>query len=136
MGTELYKIKVKKYMTKKSTPYFDFMKKYNNNVPMPLMVMFGKITDETKGMVFMECYGDIDEEEYDSCIKCGTRITNLVSRYFGMGPRCGQHCYINPFETKEQLLLAVKTYRTDYLNNIKWSGWIPKSAILEMKKIS
>ena len=65
MGAELYKIKVKKYMTQKSTATFDFMKKYNNNVPMPLMVMFGKITDGTNGMVFMECYGDIDEDEYD-----------------------------------------------------------------------
>lgn len=135
MKKQLYKIKVKKYMTRKSTPYFDFMKKYNNDEPMPLRIMFGEITKETKGMVFMNLYGDIDEDNFGICVKCGATITNPVSRYFGMGPYCGGHQYINPFSTEEELLLAIKIYRTEYLNNIKWSGWIPKSAILEQKRV-
>jgi len=52
----LYYIKVKPYMTKKTEPSesFDFMAKWNSNVPMPSLQMFGKKTKETGGMVFME----------------------------------------------------------------------------------
>lgn len=31
-----YKVTVKKYMTEEGTPSFDFMIKWNNNIPMPL----------------------------------------------------------------------------------------------------
>ena len=37
------KISVKAYMTRKATPEFDFMAKWNNNNPMPLRTMTGTI---------------------------------------------------------------------------------------------
>ena len=36
-----YRITVKSYMTKKATPTFDFMARWNNDNPMPLMTMTG-----------------------------------------------------------------------------------------------
>lgn len=36
-----YRITVKKYMTKPSTPGFDFMSKWNHDIPMPLCTMVG-----------------------------------------------------------------------------------------------
>ena len=122
-------------MTKKSNKNFDFMKKWNNNQAMPLLVMVGEILKETKNMYYMSLYGDITEKTADACMKCGATITNPVSRYFGMGPYCGHHNYENPFADEETLLIAVNVYRKEYLNKITWQGWIPKSAITEMKKI-
>lgn len=52
----VHQIKVKDYMTKPTMPgsSFDFMEKWNNNVPMPTVYMTGTKKKETNGMVFME----------------------------------------------------------------------------------
>lgn len=52
-----YKVTVKNYMTQKSTDGFDFMSKWNNNVPMPLSTMTGTIERETRGMIYMKLHG-------------------------------------------------------------------------------
>lgn len=123
-----FKITVKQYMTKKATPDFDFMLKWNNDNPMPLRVMVGKKLQETKGMVKMELHGDIFQEITPCCMKCGKKITNPVSRFFGMGPECGGHNYNHPFESDEQLRQAILEYKTK-LQQVTWTGWVVKSAI-------
>ena len=117
-------------MTKKSTPDFNFMQKWNNDIPMPLKTMVGTIEKETNGMVYMKLHGDLYQKVTTRCLKCGKPITNHVSQYFGMGPECGNHNYVNPFNTEAELKEAVEKYRIEVLQNIKWEGWIPKSAIL------
>lgn len=124
------KITVKQYMTRKATPEFDFMKQWNNDVPMPLRTMIGTVEKETRGMVYMKLHGDITEEKTLHCLKCGRPITNPVSQYFGMGPECGCHNYINPFYSKEELENAIKDYREKVLHNMTWEGWLPKSSII------
>lgn len=124
------KITVKAYMTRQATPEFDFMKQWNNDVPMPLRTMIGTVEKETRGMVYMKLHGDITEEKTLHCLKCGRPITNPVSQYFGMGPECGCHNYINPFYSKEELENAIKDYREKVLHNMTWEGWIIRSAIL------
>ena len=124
------KITVKQYMTRQATPEFDFMKQWNNDVPMPLRTMIGTVEKETRGMVYMKLHGDITEEKTLHCLKCGRPITNPVSQYFGMGPECGCHNYINPFYSKEELENAIKDYREKVLHNMTWEGWIIKSAII------
>ena len=131
----LYKITVKQYMTKKSSPRFDFMQTWNNDVPMPLRTMVGTIEKETKGMVYMNLHGDITSPVTQYCMKCGKPITNPVSQYFGMGPECGGHNYVNPFENEEDLKEAVEKYRREYLQQIKWEGWIIKSSIIEQEVV-
>lgn len=132
----MLRITVKSYMTQKSTPTFDFMSKWNNDIPMPLRVMYGTKLEETRGMVKMQLHGDIlaNEGPVDACMKCGKSITNKVSRYFGMGPVCGQHNYVNPFSSEEELNQAVADYRK-VLRDITWTGWIIKSAIISEEKI-
>lgn len=125
-----YRITVKRYMTRKSNPGFDFMLKYNNDVPMPFVTMIGRKIKETKGMVYMELHGDIYAKTIPHCMKCGKPITNPVSQFFGMGPECGQHNYVNPFESDEELQKAVEQYRIQ-LQQVTWSGWVIKSAITE-----
>ena len=132
--TTQYKITVKSYMTKKATPSFDFMKKWNDDKPMPLRVMVGEKVKETRGMVYMILHGDITEERTLTCMKCGKPITNPVSQFFGMGPECGNHGYTNPFKTDDMLREAVEIYRKQ-LNHITWEGWIVKSAIEECEII-
>lgn len=127
---KLKKITVKQYMTKKSSPGFDFMARMNNDIPMPLRTMIGTVEKETPGMVYMKLHADITEERTKHCLKCGRIITNPVSQYFGMGPECGGHNYVNPFYNKEELFAAVKAYREE-LKKITWEGWIIKSAITE-----
>lgn len=124
-----YRIEVKAWMLKKSSDGFDFMQKYNNDIPMPLMVMYttGKL-DETRGMVRMTLHGDIKERVTTTCMCCGRPITNKISQFFGIGPICGNHNYVNPFETQEELDVAVAAYKEKLVNTI-WTGWIAKSAI-------
>lgn len=130
-----YVITVKQYMTKKSSPSFDFMAKWNNDNPMPLRTMIGTVEKETSGMVYMKLHGDIVAEQVQHCMKCGKPITNPVSQFFGMGPECGGHNYINPFESEEELKSVVESYRKNYLQKITWEGWIIKSAIITKEEI-
>lgn len=132
---EQYVITVKQYMTKKSSPSFDFMSKWNNDNPMPLRTMIGTVERETNGMVYMKLHGDIIAEQIQCCMKCGKPITNPVSQFFGMGPECGGHNYVNPFETEEELKSVVEDYRKNYLQKITWEGWIIKSAIISKEEL-
>ena len=129
-----YFIHVKGYMLQKSTPSFDFMERWNNNVPMPLSIMAGIKDKETPRMVHMKLHGAMYAEQMHTCMKCGRPLTNPVSQYFGIGPECGHHGYTNPFESEEELRNAIQQYRVQLLN-ITWEGWIPKSAILEEKAV-
>lgn len=135
-SSKVYKISVRQYMTKKSTPSFDFMAKWNNDNPMPLRTMVGTVEKETRGMVYMNLHGDITAKETQICMKCGKVLTNPVSRFFGMGPECGGHNYVNPFESDEELRETVETYRKEHLQKITWSGWIIKSAIEEKEELN
>lgn len=130
-----YVITVKQYMTKKSSPSFDFMAKWNDDNPMPLRTMIGTIERETKGMVYMKLHGDIIAEQMHFCMKCGRPITNPVSQFFGMGPECGGHNYVNPFESEEELKSVVESYRRNYLQKLTWEGWIIKSAIESQEEV-
>lgn len=127
----VYCITVKSYMRKHSTPEFDLMARWNNDIPMPLLTMVGIVLQETKGMVKMQLHGDLVSQVTQTCMCCGKPITNKISQYFGMGPICGQHDYTNPFETIEELNDAINNYRSQYLQKITWTGWIPKSAIID-----
>jgi len=130
-----YRITVKAYMTKKSSADFNFMKQWNNDNPMPLRTMVGEKVKETAGMVYMKLHGDITAKMTYFCMKCGKPITNPVSQFFGMGPECGGHNYVNPFGSDEELKDAVENYRKEYLQKIVWEGWIIKSAITEEELI-
>lgn len=133
-STGVFSIDVKQYMTKQATPDFDFMAKWNNNNPMPLRTMVGTVIQETKGMVKMRLHGDILAERMQVCMKCGRAITNPVSQYFGLGPECGGHNYVNPFDSDEALQAAVSNYKKQ-LQNITWEGWIIRSAITRMEEV-
>lgn len=131
--SDTFLVKVRAWMTKESTPDFDFIDKFNKGIPMPFRVMVGTVDKETEKMYHMSLHGDIVQEVSQTCMCCGKPITNDVSKYFGMGPVCGHHNYVNPFETREELKKAVGEYRAR-LQKVVWEGWIPKSAIEEMKK--
>lgn len=122
------RITVKKYMTEKSSVGFDFMAKWNNDEPMPLRTMTGVVLQETRGMLKMRLHGDIWAQKICTCMCCGRPLTNPVSQYFGIGPECGGHNYINPFNSDEELKEAVAEYKKK-LQNIIWEGWVIKSAI-------
>lgn len=129
-----YRITVKKYMTQKSEPAFDFMAKWNNDNPMPLRTMTGIIDKETRGMYHMILHGDIWAEKICTCMCCGKKLTNPVSQYFGIGPECGGHHYVNPFDSKEELQEAVSSYKKK-LQETVWEGWVIKSAITEKVEV-
>lgn len=131
----VYKITVRQYMTRTATVDFDFMEKWNHNIPMPLRTMVGTIEKETPGMVYMKLHGDITSKVTQYCMKCGREITNPVSQFFGMGPECGGHHYVNPFNSDDELVRAVEEYRKNYLQKIVWEGWIIKSAITEQERV-
>lgn len=129
-GDKIYRIKVRQYMIKPSTPEFDFHDKWNNGNPMPMRIMVGKKLKETKGMVQMELWGEITEDMTTHCMRCGRTLTNPISKYFGIGPECGNHGYNNPFDDDEELKRAIKEVDKQ-LREVKWTGWVIKSAIEE-----
>ena len=124
-----FRVEVKPWMTLKSSDGFDFMQKFNDDIPMPLVVMYtsGKLA-ETRGMVKMTLHGDIKQRVTTHCMACGRPITNKISQFFGIGPICGGHNYVNPFDTEEELNEAVRAYREKLVNTV-WTGWVAKSAI-------
>lgn len=116
----MYNIKVKKYMTKQNIP---FNVEKNNNIPMPLIEMSGNVLEETRGMYKMQLHGIGKETVY--CLRCGKELTNDISRHYGMGPECGKHFYhIDENDSVESI--------KDKISEIKWTGWIPKSAIIHI----
>ena len=122
-----YIVRVKKWMTQETTSSdFDFMQRWNNNIPMPFRVMRGRVLSETRGMVFMELKGTVLKTDY--CMRCGRPLTHPVSRLYGLGPECGGHAHINPFNTEEELYAAFAEVK-EKLGSITWKGWISKSGI-------
>ena len=122
-----YIVRVKKWMTQETTSSdFDFMQRWNNNIPMPFRVMRGRVLSETRGMVFMELKGTVLKTDY--CMRCGRPLTHPVSRLYGLGPECGGHAHINPFNTEEELYAAFAEVK-EKLGSITWKGWISKSEI-------
>lgn len=121
-----YRVTVKKYMTEKSVPGFDFMAKWNSDNPMPLRTMVGTIEKETKGMVFMKLHGQA--APVVRCMRCGRLLTNPVSQHYGIGPECmsklGFVCDIDDVDTIKKKLV-----------DITWEGWIIRSAITEREEI-
>lgn len=129
-----YIIKVKPWMTRPTTDNsFDFMYHWNNNIPMPFRVMRGRVLKETRGMVYMSLRAV--PVKTTNCIRCGRPLTHPVSMLYGLGPECGQHAYINPFETEEELKQH-KQEIIDKLSKITWTGWIAKSGIEYATEVS
>ena len=121
-----YEITVKPYMTKKSTPEFDFMLKWNNDNPMPMRIMQGTVEKETKGMVYMNLHGLA--KPTITCYCCGKELTNPISRHYGIGPIClSKLGIIREIDDVENI--------REELMNIEWSGWIIKSSILKKELI-
>lgn len=122
-----YKITVKAYMTRKATPEFDFMAKWNNDTPMPLRTMIGTVIKETKGMVYMKLHGQAQEEIH--CLRCGRELTNPISRIYGIGPEClsklGLSYDVSQIEEIKESLI-----------NVNWSGWIIKSSIISKELVA
>lgn len=129
-----YRIKVKPYMLRKATPEFDFMAKWNNDEPMPLCIMTGWVEKETRGMLYMHLHGEMYADRMTVCMKCGKPLTNPVSQYFGIGPECGNHGYVNPFDSDEELRAAVESYKKQ-LQSVTWSGWVIRSSIIESEEV-
>ena len=127
LNSELqYRITVKKYMTEKAVPGFDFMSKFNNDNPMPMRTMTGTIEKETRGMVYMKLHGRA--EPVIRCMRCGRPLTNPISQLYGIGPECmlklGLVCNIDDTETIKKKLV-----------DVQWEGWIIKSSITEKEEL-
>lgn len=118
----VYQITVRQYMTKKASPDFDFMAKFNNDRPMPLRTMIGTVEKETKGMVYMNLTGM--GLSTCTCMRCGRELTNPISRHYGIGPECmAKLGLIREIDDVEGI--------KEDLSELEWSGWVIKSAITD-----
>lgn len=131
-----YRITVKKYMTEPATVTFDFQDKWNDGKPMPMMTMEGEVLQETRGMYKMKLHAIINDisKPVERCYNCGRALTHPVSRLYGIGPECGKHMYINPYESIEELKEHLNELHAR-LEEIQWEGWVIKSAIKEWEEI-
>lgn len=127
-----YKVVVKKYMTEPSSGTFDFQDNWNNGVPMPMCIMTGTLLQETRGMYKMELRGKAAPSI--TCSVCGKPLNNLVSKLYGIGPTCSEKLGLIRIESEEDA-------KTKWLGIVKqveditWTGWIIKSAILEWEEL-
>ena len=129
---KLYKIIVKKYMTEPATSNFDFQDKWNNGNPMPLCIMQGEVIKETRGMYYMNLQGKA--EPISRCLVCGKPLTNPVSKLYGIGPECSEKVGIIRVESEEEAREKWNEL-VQQIGNIKWTGWVIKSAIKEWEMI-
>lgn len=127
-----YLIKVRQYMTLAPSDNWGFHDKWNSGNPMPFRIMQGRVLKETRGIVYMDCIAV--PLKIDVCMRCGRKLTHPVSRLYGIGPECGGHAHINPFNTEEELLSALDKV-TEQLAKITWRGWIIKSAIEQYQEV-
>ena len=128
-----YTVLVKPWMTVKSTPDFIFMLTWNNDIPMPFRFMQGKINKETRGMFNMTLHGSSDNPVV--CSVCGKTLTNPISKLYGIGPECMQKCGIFPDISIEQAKDNLDEIKSR-IQNTTWTGWIAKSAIVEMMEVN
>jgi hypothetical protein len=128
-----YKITVKKYMTEPATANFDFQDKWNNGKPMPLCIMQGEVIKETRGMYYMDLQGKA--EPISRCLVCGKPLTNPVSKLYGIGPECSEKVGIIRVESEEEAREKWNEL-VQQIGNIKWEGWVIKSAIKEWEVIT
>lgn len=128
-----YKITVKKYMTEPATTNFDFQDKWNNGKPMPLCIMQGEVIKETRGMYYMNLEGKAEPTSRCSC--CGRALTNPVSKLYGIGPECSEKVGIIRVESEEEAREKWNEL-VQQIGNIKWTGWVIKSAIKEWEVIT
>ena len=98
-----------------------FMTRVESN-PMPMRTMVGKIKRETAKAYYMELHGQA--LPVVTCMRCGKTLTNPVSRYYGLGVECLSKVGIVADES------AIEDIK-ESMTNVRWSGYIPKSAILE-----
>lgn len=123
-----YRVTVKKYMTEKSNPAFDFMAKFNNDNPMPLRTMTGTVEKETRGMIYMKLHGQA--EAVVKCMRCGRTLTNPVSMKYGIGPEC---------ITKIPFIMNLDMNDVDGIKqklvDVTWEGWIIRSSIIEKEEL-
>lgn len=127
-----YKITVKKYMTEPATSTFDFQDKWNNGNPMPLCTMQGEVIKETRGMYYMNLQGKA--EPIARCLVCGKPLTNPVSKLYGIGPECSEKVGIIRIESEDEAREKWNEL-VQQIGNIKWEGWVIKSAIKEWEEI-
>ena len=127
-----YKITVKKYMTEPSTSTFDFDDKWNDGKPMPLCIMQGEVIKETRGMYYMNLQGKA--EPTSKCLVCGKTLTNPISKLYGIGPECSEKVGLIRIESEEEAREKWNEL-VQQIGNIKWTGWVIKSAIKEWEEI-
>nr|DAV62644.1 MAG TPA: hypothetical protein [Caudoviricetes sp.] len=127
-----YKITVKKYMTEPATVNFDFQDKWNNGKPMPLCIMQGEVIKETRGMYYMSLQGKA--EPTSKCLVCGKTLTNPISKLYGIGPECSEKVGIIRVESEEETREKWNQL-VQQIGDIKWTGWVIKSAIKEWEMI-
>lgn len=127
-----YNVLVKPWMTQKSNGTFNFMMTWNNDVPMPLRFMRGNVNKETQGMFNMTLHGVA--QKTNMCSVCGRTLTNPISRLFGIGPECMQKVGVFAdisMEEAEQKLNEINKR----IESLTWTGWIAKSAVMEMVEV-
>ncbi len=96
-----YRIAVKEYMIRPSTPSFDFHLQWNHNKPMPLRYMQGSVLRQTPGMVRMKLSEVIGLDKCPMCCDENAEHGSCAEAYLRLKPP------------------------------IAWEGWIIKSAVLE-----
>ena len=130
----IYRVHVKRYMTNYDKSFF--LSKMNKQGPMPYIIMYGRKIQSTEKLVQMQLWADLDStvERTTTCMRCGRPLTNSYSQYLQLGPECGASEHIKLLESGMDLE-EIKQSLKQKLNNVTWTGWIVKSAIISADEV-
>ena len=126
-----YDVYVKSYMLNKSTDDFNFMRVWNNDIPMPLRLMRGEIIQESRSMYKMKLHGIVNKT---ICSRCGRELYNATSKIVGIGPECASVLGVEVSMFNKQASEQFIKEMEQKIRNTVWEGWVPKTAILTLKE--
>lgn len=127
----LYDVYVKSYMLNTSTDDFNFMRVWNDDVPMPLRLMRGEILQESRSMYKMKLNGIVNKT---ICSRCGRELYNATSKIVGIGPECASVLGVDVSMFNKQASEQFIKEMEQKIRNTVWEGWVPKTAILTLKE--
>jgi hypothetical protein len=115
------RVTVRQFLTKPSEN-----PKFADRKPVPMRTMFGYVIEERGNSVKVALMGK--PEPSSVCLHCGRTLNHPVSVLYGIGPICGQHFHINPFDTEEELKAQMEELK-EKLAAVTWEGWLPRGHI-------
>lgn len=94
--------------------------------PVPMRVMVGWIEKETEKGIYVHLKAKPMVTK--TCLRCGRTLTHPASIHYGIGPECGKHFHMHPWNGTGLLEAYIAELQKN-LEDVTYEGWLPKSGV-------